>query len=432
MGREIRSDSTSTDTTEDSDLDDRDVEAHAQGAEPSSIRKFCLPDRWIAVVGLIATFTLVLGAALASSLPKKKPTKGDTGHYSLDAPFREVIHSNFPDPALLHHNGTWYVYASNSAAGIIDNKMHGEGKGLGVANVQLATSKNFVDWVVHDQAAGPLQDLGAWVSREQMPAQFDNSVSVRRADVWAPDIMQRPDGKFVLYYSATAAGEKTIHCIGASVSDSPLGPFEPLSTSIACPIEQGGAIDTGPFKDKDGSLYLTYKLDGNARGNGGECLNTVPPLKDTPIFLQKMEKDGYTTSGSPITILDRTDSDGPLVEAPSLIRTDQGIYILFFSTGCTFDPSYKLKYATSPNITGPYTRASHPLLETGTHGLYAPGSASVVSDGKTWRMAFHARKFTDFAGIRPMYVANLKIRGTIVVLEAPVNPTGILRRIVHA
>ncbi|KAF2645316.1 Arabinanase/levansucrase/invertase [Massarina eburnea CBS 473.64] len=423
-----RGDSSASATTEeDSDFEetsidvDVDIEANVPIQKPpdnkSSLHKFCLPDRWIAVVGLLATFAVILGAVLGASLPKK--TTVGTGIYPENAPFREVIHENFPDPALLRYKGLWYVYASNSAAGIIQSKLHGEEKDLGVGNVQLATSKNFVDWEVRKQSEGPLQELGVWVNREMMAAGADASVSVRRADVWAPDIIQRPDGRFVLYYSATAAGEKTIHCIGASVSESPLGPFEPLSSSIVCPIKEGGAIDTGPFKDEDGNLYLTYKLDGNARGNGGECLNTVPPLKDTPIFLQKMEMDGYTTSGPPVKILDRTDSDGPLVEAPSLIRTHEGIYVLFFSTGCTFDPSYNLKYATSTNITGPYTRAAHPLLDTGAYGLLAPGSASVARDNTTWRMAFHARKFTDKAGIRPMYVSNLRINGTNVTMEAP-------------
>jgi hypothetical protein len=400
-----------------SDLGHARAGSQAQRPEPSAWSRFCFPDRWIVAAGLVVTFLLILGGVLASSLSNSEP---GSGHYPPSAPFREVIHTNFPDPALLHRNGTWYVYASNNAAGIIKSKLRGGQKDLGVANVQLATSKNFLDWELHEQATSPLQELGAWVNKEMMPAGADSSISVRRANVWAPDIVQRPDGKFVLYYSATASGEQSIHCIGASVSDSPTGPFTAQPKSIACPTKLGGAIDTGPFIDEDGTLYLTYKLDGNARGNGGECLNTVPPLKDTPIFLQKMEKDGYTTSGEAITILDRTKGDGPLVEAPSLIRTDEGIYILFFSTGCTFDPSYKLKYATSLNITGPYTRAPGALLYTGKHKLLAPGSASVARDGKSWRIAFHARVFTDIGGIRPMYVANLKIVGTTVTMEAPV------------
>lgn len=413
----VRSDSPPDSDEELSDLGHVEEARGDLAAKESTLKKFFLPDRWLAVIGFALTIAIVLGLALGTSLHRTKP-RPVTGHYPSDAPFREVIHSNFPDPALLQHNGTWYVYASNSAAGIVDSNLHGQQKDLGIANVQLATSKNFIDWEVQNSTTAPLQDLGQWVSKE-MVGSVDTTIPVPRADVWAPDILRRPDGKFVLYYSATPADMHSLHCIGASVSDTPVGPFKPEAKPIACHAEEGGAIDTGPFIDEDGTVYLTYKVDGNNIGHGGVCSNTVPPLIDTPIYLQKLEKDGITKSGKPVEILDRIDSDGPLVEAPSLIRTDEGVYVLFFSTGCTFDPSYTLKYATSTNITGPYIRAKQTLLETGTNGLFAPGSASVARDGEKWRIVFHGRVFTDLGGIRPMYVANLKIRGTEVSLEAP-------------
>ncbi|KAF2248935.1 glycoside hydrolase family 43 protein, partial [Trematosphaeria pertusa] len=296
---------------------------------------------------------------------------------------------NFPDPTLLRHNGTWYVYGTNNAAGILRSKLHGKSKGLGKANVQLATSSNLLNWTLHDQADDPLQVLGDWVSKKNMPAEADRSALVRRANVWAPDILQRPDGKFVLYYSATSANASH-HCVGTAIGDIPTGPFESQSTPLACPVERGGAIDPASFTDSDGSIYVSYKVDGNAKGNGGQCGNSVPPLKDTPILLQKMERDGITPSGSPVKILDRTDEDGPLVEAPALFKSDEDIYFLFFSSGCTRNPSYDLKYATSMNITGPYMRASGELLKTGSYSLYAPGSASIWRDEQDWCMAFHA------------------------------------------
>ena len=252
-----------------------------------------------------------------------------------------------------------------------------------------------------------------------MRAEADHSLFVRRANVWAPNVLQRPDGKFVLYYAATAANATSVHCIGAAVGNEPQGPYNPLATPLACPTELGGAIDPSSITDADGTIYVAYKVDGNSKGNGGECGNTVPPLKDTPILLQKMDQDAITPSGPPITILDRTDEDGPLVEAPALARTVDGVYFLFFSSGCTRLPSYDLKYATSTNIAGPYTRASEPLLMTGYMGLSAPGSASLGQDGSNWRMAFHARINTDIGGIRAMYTALLILNGTSATLEVP-------------
>ncbi|KAF2473536.1 Arabinanase/levansucrase/invertase [Lindgomyces ingoldianus] len=329
----------------------------------------------------------VVCAVLAIVLPRKTrdspivtPPSASPGteHW----PCREVLHSNFPDPNLLRHNGTWYAFATNNAAG------H-----FGLSHVQLATSPDFVNWTLCDYTEDPLPKLGDWL--------------VPKSNLWAPNVLQRADSKFVLYYAATAANATGNHCVGAAVGDSPQGPYDPLPTPLACPTEIGGAIDPSSIIDSDGSIYLAYKVDGNNRGNGGDCENTVPPLKDTPILLQKLEQDGTTPLGPPVKILDRTYEDGPLVEAPNLIRTVEGIYFLFFSSGCTRLPSYDVKYATSSNITGPYVRSPKRLLKTGDMGLLAPGSVSVTQDKSKWRMVFHARVKTDFGGVRAMYTANL-------------------------
>jgi beta-xylosidase len=387
--------------------------------DPERSHVFGVPTRWLLVVGLFTSAVVIILCAVGTSFPRAA-VRAQTGVYAEDAPFVEIFTTNFPDPALFRVNETWYVYGTNNAAGIIESKVHGQVKDFGVANVQLATSKNLLDWTFTEDAKGPLPQLGGWTAQDSMPAEADASVEVRRADVWAPEILQRPDGKFVLYYSATAASDadSAVHCVGAAVSDEPTGPFEPEPSPIACPTEDGGAIDPGVITDSDGSIHLAYKIDGNLRGLGGECGNMIFPQKATPILLQKMEDDGVTPSGAPVTILDRTPDDGPLVEAPVLARSDEGVYFLFYSSGCTFDPSYNVKYATSNSITGPYTRASEPLLQTGSWGLLAPGSPTVWKNENKWHIAFHARLYTDLGGIRALYMSGLKLNGTIATLEA--------------
>lgn len=74
----------------------------------------------------------------------------------------------------------------------------------------------------------------------------------------------------------------------------------------------------------------------------------------------------------PVKILDITKSDGPLVGAPNIIRTDQGIYYLFFSSHCYTSPQYNVKYAHAKSLRGSYFRASRPLLRTGDFGLLSP------------------------------------------------------------
>jgi beta-xylosidase len=389
--------------------------------DPERSQCFGVPARWLVVVGLLTAAVTIVLCAVGTSLPRP-PKRLPTGTYDADAPFIQIFASNFPDPALFRVNETWYVYGTNSAAGIIDSKIHGNVEDFGAANVQLATASDLQDWTFSSDIQGPLQELGEWVAQGTMSAEADASAEVRRADVWAPEILRRPDSRYVLYYSATAASamDSAVHCLGAAVSDEPTGPFKPESSPIACPIQQGGAIDPGPIIDSDGTIYLVYKIDGNLRGLGGECRNMVFPQKSTPIVLQKMEENGITPSGAPITILDRTPDDGPLVEAPAMARSDEGIYFLFYSSGCTFNPSYNIKYATSESITGPYTRASEPLLETGSWGLQAPGSPTVWRDQERWLIAFHARIYNELGGIRGLYMAGLKLNGTTATLEAAV------------
>jgi beta-xylosidase len=286
---------------------------------------------------------------------------------------------------------------------------------LGKSNVQMATSPDFKEWTLLNHTHDPLPRLADWVR------QGLNENQNPKAAVWAPAIIKRPiDGRFILYYSAAVESMNTsFHCIGAAISEtlSPAGPYLPLNATISCPLEEGGAIDADPFIDTDGSLYIAFKVDGNNIGHGGACKNTVEPLVATPIKLQKMRADGVTPDGQDITILDRIEEDGPLVEAPVIARSAEGIYFLFFSSGCTRDPSYDVKYAWAHDVRGPYTRAKKPLLRTGDFNLTAPGSIGLtdMEDG-TYGMVFHARVQASYGKVRAMYTSSIRFNGTEVVL----------------
>jgi beta-xylosidase len=130
-----------------------------------------------------------------------------------------------------------------------------------------------------------------------------------------------------------------------------------------------------------------------------------------------MRADGVTPDGQDVTILDRIEEDGPLVEAPAIARSAEGIYFLFFSSGCTRDPSYDVKYAWAHDVRGPYTRAKKPLLRTGDFNLTAPGSIGLtdMEDG-TYGMVFHARVQASYGKVRAMYTSSIRFNGTEVQL----------------
>ncbi|KIJ40220.1 glycoside hydrolase family 43 protein [Sphaerobolus stellatus SS14] len=201
-----------------------------------------------------------------------------------------------------------------------------------------------------------------------------------------------------MYYAANNVNPNT-QCIGTATSTTPTGPYTPQGTSLACPASEGGAIDPAGFIDDDGTHWVVYKVDGNSLGGGGPCGNQDGSFS-TPIRLQRLAGDAITSVGDPVTILDRSPADGPLIEAPSLIKRD-GLYVISFSSNCFNTPLYDIGYATATSITGPYTKAAQPLLLTGQYGLTAPGGADLAPGGNF--MVFHA----NIAAGRGMYTAQL-------------------------
>lgn len=267
------------------------------------------------------------GAAGGNNASKSNSSAGGGGSPNAgSSPIRLAIQANFPDPSLRFVNDTWYAYATNNAAGIINATSHAyDNTEYGQSNVQLATSTDFVNWTIQPATEDPLPLTGTWVVQGST-APNGLVPAVPNAAVWATSVLLRKtDGKFVLYYAARSSGPSIrsdgskSHCIGAAVSEteSPAGPYIPLNESLVCPYTQGGAIDPYGFVGRAGTPWLLYKVDGNSIGAGGPCSNMEAPQKPTPIMLQKMQSDGITLDGEPIQLLDRTDADGPLVSQPS-------------------------------------------------------------------------------------------------------------------
>ena len=134
-----------------------------------------------------------------------------------------------------------------------------------------------------------------------------------------------------------------------------------------------------------------YKVDGNSLNGHTHTENP------TPLMLQAVDsKDGITFIGEPTKLLDHEETDGPLIEAPSLTRVSGkgsigDIYVLFFSSNVFTSRYYDVSYATSiKGIKGPYTKTTKPLLRTGdgNGSLFGPGGLDIGLDGKT--VVFHS------------------------------------------
>lgn len=299
------------------------------------------------------------------------------------------MQENFPDPAIIEVGGTFYAFSTQS----------------GGVNVPIARSDDLTSMALLKTPDGTLKDamptLPSWTNKAN-------------PGIWAPDVIQLADGSFVLYFSATSDKGNQKHCIGAATSQSVTGPFIPTDHELACPLDMGGAIDSAGFVDADGKVYVVYKIDGNSLGGGGPCGNG-DQSHDTPIMLQEVSAtDGYTPIGEATPLLHRGPNDGPLIEAPSLVRSAEGAYVLFFSSNCYNTQFYDTSYATSTSVAGPYTKSSTPLLVTGTDGLLSPGGTDVLADGS--RIVFHADVKPSDASVRRVYTSQIHISGTTVSL----------------
>ncbi|KAH7031943.1 putative endo-arabinase [Macrophomina phaseolina] len=296
-----------------------------------------------------------------------------------------VISSNFPDPSIIRVGNTWYSFGTNSA----DN---------GGVHVQIAKSDDFNSWTVLGKDALP--NLPGWVYTAN-PA------------VWAPDVIQNDAGKFVLYFSASRNDK--LHCTGVAIADTIEGPYTARPDPWACPLDQGGAIDASSFRDSDGTRYVTYKIDGNALGGGGVCGNTEPPIRSTPIMQQKVAGNGIDKIGDAYQVLDRSDADGPLVEAPSIAKLPNGHYVLFFSSNCFYTIDYDVTYAIAPSVSGPYTKSGPLFVSQGKHGFWSPGGASISPDAK--HLVFHSYN-PGGSNTRAMYTSTLTWHGDVPNSEA--------------
>jgi len=315
---------------------------------------------------------------------------------------RTVIPSNFPDPSIIQVGQTWYAFATAGAG----------------HNVQVATSPDFATWTVLSDA-NPLTYTGDWATQDGQVWAPDVSELVRLSisgEMSAGSDLDQDDGTFVMYYSATPSGFTNYKCIGSAKSSSVLGPYTPQNASFACPTARGGAIDPDGFVDPATWLrYVLYKVDGNNLGSGPACHNTEGTIYPTPIMLQQVQDDGVTPVGDSVQLLDRSASDGPLIEAPTMFRSDEGYYFLFFSSNCFSTTLYDLSYAIAQNINGPYTKTSLPFLVTGDYNLTAPGSGDVNKQGT--KLVFHGDVGNTDGSVRGMYAAEITAKGTNITLD---------------
>lgn len=256
-----------------------------------------------------------------------------------------VIAGNLADPAVIRHDGVYYLYATGDVDG--DN------------GTRVFTSTNLVDW-----------ERGPVVFRPGQP------------HVWAPDVWRDPaSGRFYLYYTVNQT-------VGVAEAGGPQGPFRVVRKFF------DQAIDAHLFRDDDGALYLYYvQLPGFRISVQPMASPTLPQGK--PRVILQPESDWEKRAGH-------------VTEGPWMIK-HRGRYYLLYSGSGADTPDYAVGYAVADHPLGPFKRAPHnPIIQRG-EGLYGPGHGCAVqdADGRWWHIYHQKRtariEWSRFICIDPLW-----------------------------
>lgn len=262
-----------------------------------------------------------------------------------------AITHDFPDPAVLRAEGRYYAYSTQS----------GYGNDVWHVPVQRADSPQGVWSVLGDAMPRP----PAWSLRD----------AAGHTDIWAPEVVDRHDGSYVLYFTAPAT-RQNVHCIGTAVATSPAGPFQPATEPLICVPETHDTNDPSIFVDDDGSHYLLY-------ANGWE---------GSTIWLQGISTDGMTLVGGPKALIraDRPE-EASIVEAPTLVK-HFGKYVLFYSGNAYNNGSYFVNYASSTSLGGHFEKHPGALVTSSDIGtdFISPGGQSVLPASDPSYLVLHA------------------------------------------
>lgn len=240
-----------------------------------------------------------------------------------------IIDDNLADPAVIHHDGTYYLYATGEVRG--DN------------GYRVYTSGDLVNW-----KRGPI------VFQPGEP------------HVWAPDVWRDPEsGRFYLYYTAN----KTV---GVADAEGPMGPFKVRRKLF------DSAIDAHLFRDTDGRLYLYIVQLPGFRITVRKMASPTEATGEPRVILQP-RSDWETRNGH-------------VTEGPWMIKHDGRYYLIYSGSGAN-TPDYAVGYATSDSPLGPFIRAKNNPIIRRSDGLFGPGHGCAIRDGDgQWWHVYHQKR----------------------------------------
>ena len=322
----------------------------------------------------------ILSLSTASAQREYTPSPVEGTVWNAPGNANPFIPGYFADPTIRKFGDTFYLYATT------------DGTGNGYGPAQVWVSKDFVNW----------QNIVMnWPTTEV---------------VWAPDVVQQPDGRFRYYYC-----EPCVISIGESTS--PIGPWHNIlgkEDAVMVPdryIHNVITLDPQLFRDDDGSEYLYFTTWGIYKGFGcgvaklrqsGEgrlvkgdgrkdSAHEVSSLHPSPFTLHQEARHWTENHPFPIAadsfftekrLIPNTELKD-IFEAPFVFKRN-GIYYFTYSSGSCHTDTYRVQYAVSKvGPMGPFEYKGELLTTNEDQTVHGPGHHSVLEQDGRYYIVYH-------------------------------------------
>jgi len=265
----------------------------------------------------------------------------------------------FADPTIRKFGDTYYLYATT------------DGTGNGYGPAQVWVSKDFRNWK---------NIVMNWPTTEV---------------VWAPDVMQQPDGTYRYYYCEPCN-------INVGESTSPIGPWHNIlgkDDAVLVPdryVHNVITLDPQLFRDDDGQEYLYFTTWGIYKGFGcgvakltGQFSMTNSHFKEARHWREDnpfpIAADSFFSEKRLIPNTELKD----IFEAPFVFKRN-GVYYFTYSSGSCHDHTYRVQYATSTvGPMGPFEYKGCILETNADQTVHGPGHHSMLEIDGRYYIVYH-------------------------------------------
>lgn len=300
---------------------------------------------------ILFALSLLSVASFAQNNYVSKVWVADLGNGMYKNP---IMYTDYSDPDACRVGDDYYMVASSFNC---------------VPGIPVLHSNDLVNWTL----------IGHAISHIPENASFGTGVN-HGGNAWAPAIRFH-NGEFYVYY-----GDPDIGIFMTKTKD-PAGEWEPLVL-----VKKGiGMIDTCPFFDEDGQVYLAHAFAGSRAG-----------LKSV-LAVTRLTSDGKKAVGQSRIVYDGHDVD-PTIEGAKFYKRN-GYYYIFAPAGGV--PGGWQTVLRSKDIFGPYERKV--VLAQGKSIINGPHQGAWVDTptGEEWFIHFQdAGSFGRITHLQPLVWKN--------------------------